>query len=264
MVEPMKRLLLLLPLLLAAAEAQPAPAAASGFDTYVVSVESRLARQHNSPIAFLVPADDRTLRRGDLVVERLTPASGASLPGALMHHWRATAFAPGASAADLARLLRDFNAYPHEFSPEVLRASSRVRQPGTLEASLRVRQKHILTVVLDTDYDVSFGGPDARHGFSASRSTRIREIADPGTAAEHALAPGQEHGFLWRQNTYWTWEERDGGLFLQVESVSLSRAIPAGLGWAVRPFVESIPRESLEFTLRSTLKALPNHGNSKG
>ena len=68
--------------------------------------------------------------------------------------------------------------------------------------------------------------------------------------------PSEEHGFLWRLNTYWSYEERDGGLYMQVESVSLTRAIPTGLGWAVGPFVESVPRESLEFTLRAACNAL--------
>jgi hypothetical protein len=57
-------------------------------------------------------------------------------------------------------------------------------------------------------------------------------------------------------NTYWSSEERDGGLYMQIESVSLTRSIPAGFAWAIGPFVESVPRESLEFTLRSTASAL--------
>ena len=61
---------------------------------------------------------------------------------------------------------------------------------------------------------------------------------------------------MWRLNTYWSYEERDGGLYLQIESVSLSRSIPTGLGWAIGPFVESVPRESLEFTLHKTCEAL--------
>jgi len=77
-----------------------------------------------------------------------------------------------------------------------------------------------------------------------------------GQAHEHALGAADEHGFLWRMNTYWSYEERDGGLYMQIESVSLSRSVPTGLGWAVRPFVESVPRESMEFTLRSTCNAL--------
>jgi hypothetical protein len=63
---------------------------------------------------------------------------------------------------------------------------------------------------------------------------------------------------LWRLNTYWSYEERDGGVYVQVESVSLTPSIPYGLGWAVGPYVESIPRESLEFTLRAVCNGLRN------
>jgi hypothetical protein len=134
----------------------------------------------------------------------------------------------------------------------VLQASVLARHGDEMQASMRVRQKHVITVVMDTAYDVSFGRLDAEHGWSVSRSTKISEIGSGGSA----VAAADEHGFLWRQNTYWSYEERDGGLYLQLESVSLSRSIPTGLGWAVRPFVESVPRESLEFTLGAVCKGL--------
>jgi len=82
------------------------------------------------------------------------------------------------------------------------------------------------------------------------------EIDGAGTAKERRLSGGEEHGFLYRLNTYWSYEERDGGLYLQVEAVSLTRSVPRGLGWAIGPYVESVPRESLEFTLRSAVNAL--------
>ena len=245
----------------ACAQGEPPAAAESAFTTYVGSLESRLARQHRSADGFLAapaadPQRDVRLRRGDLVIEELTGEGGFGLPGALLHHWRGTAFVDGVKAADFERVMRDFDSYPRRFSPQVLRAEVVLRQGDRLEASMRVEQRHIITVVMDTVYDVSFGRLDARHGYSTSRSTRISEIASPGTASEHALPAGEEHGFLWRQNTYWSYEERNGGLYMQIESVSLSRSIPTGLGWVVRPFVESVPRDSLEFTLRSTCKAL--------
>jgi hypothetical protein len=237
-----------------------APAAAA-FNLYVDAVESRLARQHGSAQEFLAPAGaepetDARLRRGELVIEELTPPGGKELPGALLHHWRGTAFAPGATAADFERLLRDFNGYPQHFAPQVMRASVAAEHGDRFEVVMRVRQKHVITVVLDTAYDVRFGRLDAGHRYSVSRSTRISEIDAPGTAKERVLDAREEHGFLWRMNTYWSCEARDGGLYMQVESVSLTRAIPTGLGWAVRPFVESVPRDSLEFTLRTTSKAL--------
>jgi hypothetical protein len=152
--------------------------------------------------------------------------------------------------------MRDFNAYPQHFAPEVVQARILTQQDDHLEAWMRVRQHHVLTVVMDTTYDVTFATLDPQHGSSISRSTRIAEIASPGTSTERTLPAAEEHGFLWRQNTYWSYEQRVGGLYLQIESVSLSRAIPRGLGWAVQPFIQSIPRESLEFTLRSTCNAL--------
>ena len=240
---------------------EPAPAAIGAFNTYFGVVESRLAQQHRSQNGFLAPVasgpeNEMRLRRGELIVEKLTPATGAELPGAMLHHWRGTAFAPGAKAADFERLMKDFNAYPQHFSPQVVQAKILTQQGDHFQASMRVRQKHVITVVMDTSYDITFGRLDALHGYSISRSTQIAEIDSPGTSRERALNSGEEHGFLWRLNTYWSYEERDGGLYMQIESVSLTRSIPTGLGWAIGPFVESVPRESLEFTLRSTCNAL--------
>jgi hypothetical protein len=211
------------------------------------------------------------LRRGELAVEQLGPAAGLGpeLPGAMLHHWRATAFAPGATAADFERVMRDFGGYPRVFAPQVLRAGVVAGAGDRLDVAMRVRQRHVIEVVMDTEYAVTFGrvgvGLAAGRGWSASRSTRVAEIEGAGTSKERALSAAEEHGFLWRQNTYWSYEERDGGLYMQVESVSLTRAIPTGLGWAVRPFVESVPRESLEFTLRAVCGALRGKEvNSKG
>ncbi len=79
-----------------------------------------------------------------------------------------------------------------------------------MQTRLRVRQRNIITVVMDVTYDVTFGQLDPQlRRYSTSRSTQISEI-DPA---------GEDHGFLWRLNTYWTYEERDGGLYLQIEAV---------------------------------------------
>ena len=236
--------------------AEPPAAAVSAFTSYIGAVEARLARQHGSRDAFLAPEAADRLRRGELIVERVTPATGVELPGAMLHDWRGTAFVPGAKAADFERLMKNFGAYPQRYAPQVEQAKMLAQQGDAMQAMMRVRQKHVITVVMDIVYDVTFGRLDAQHGYSISRSTRVAEIDAPGTAKERALGPAEEHGFMWRLNSYWSYEERDGGLYMQIESVSLTRNIPTGLGWAIGPFVESVPRESLEFTLRSTCNAL--------
>lgn len=238
-----------------AAEAPP-PDAVADFNSYVAALEARLAQQHRSAAEFLAPEDTARLRRGELIIERLTQSEGKSLPGALLHDWRGTAYVPGASAEEFRRLMQDYNDYPRRYAPQVVRARVISHEGNRYQVSMRVRQRHVITVVMDTTYKIVFGRLDAEHGYSLSHSTNIAEIASPGTPEERSLRPAQAHGFLWRMNTYWSYEQRDGGLYIQVESVSLTRSIPTGLGWVVGPFIESVPRDSLAFTLRATCNAL--------
>jgi hypothetical protein len=97
---------------------------------------------------------------------------------------------------------------------------------------------------------------DAARCYSQSHSTRIAEVDDPGDADEREMRPGVDHGFLWRLNSYWRFEERDGGVYVECEAVSLTRGVPAGLGWLVNPIVRTLPRESLETSLTTLRRAL--------
>jgi hypothetical protein len=247
----------------------PTAAAAKGFDQYVAQVEARLKQQHESNDGFLAAADWARVKRGELVIERVNADPTPVLAGALLYHWRGTAFAPGATACDLERLLSHFAGYPQVYAPQIVSARVTPGNDGHFQTTLRVVQKHVITVVLDTSYDVQFyptgtySSPSGTRGYSIAHSTHIDEIQSPGTASEKALDANHEHGFLWRLNTYWSWEERDGGLYMQIETVSLTRSIPSGLGWAIGPFIESIPRESLEFTLRATTNALRRQPHSE-
>lgn len=266
---------LLFPVLLGIAMSSAAEApvdATAAFDRYAGRVEARLVQQHRSRGGFIASAAqdgqmDARLRGDELVIEKLSPEADAQPTDALIHHWRGTSFVPGATAAEFEKSMKNFSAYPERFAPQVIAARILPPQPNPVRdhftAMMRVRQKHVITVVMDTTYDVAYGKLDAQHGYSASRSINIREIADAGTTREHALEPGQEHGFLWRLDSYWSYEEREGGLYIQIESISLTRGIPAGLGWVIGPFVESVPRESLEFTLRSTRNALQKQPEAK-
>ncbi len=244
----------------ACAGEEPSAAAVAGFNSYIAALEARLARQHQSSSQFLAglssPQTLARLRHGKPLVENLTPANGADLPEATLYDWRGTAFVPGATPADFERLMRNFAAFPKRYAPQVLSARILAQDGDHYQVLMRVRQKHVITVVMDTAYDVTFRRLDTKRGFSSSRSTRISEIASAGKTQERALSGAEEHGFLWRLNTYWSYEQRDGGLYMQIESVSLTRSIPAGLGWAIGPFAESVPRESLEFTLHETCDAL--------
>lgn len=233
---------------------QPPASAKAAFDNYARTVEARLAAQHRSA-AFLAPADDAALRRGETDIQQV---DAPDIPGAMLHHWRATAFLPGVTAAQFEHLIRGYPDYPRLFAPQIVSARVLAQHGDHYQVQMRVRQRHVITVVMDTAYDIVYTHAAPDRGYTASHSTRIDEIADAGTPDERVLGPGEEHGFLWRQNTYWTWQPSPGGLTVQVESLTLTRGIPQALAWAITPFLESVPRDSIDFTMgriRDGLKA---------
>ncbi len=230
------------------AGAQPAPAAAAIFDQYVSAVDARVARERASAEGLPAAVDWAQVRAQGVVVEPVTPPGGAALPGALLHDWRASAFVPGAKAAELEAVLRDFAGYPRVFAPQVVAARVMAQSGDTAQVWLRVRQRHVIPVTMDATYEVQFGP-----GWSVSKSRNVTAMNASGSQPERAL-----DGALWRLDTWWSWEERDGGLAIQMETVSLTRPVPWGLRWVVGPYVESVPRESLEFTLRAACRAIAN------
>jgi hypothetical protein len=89
-----------------------------------------------------------------------------------------------------------------------------------------------------------------------SYSTSIAEVENAGGAKEKTLPPDTGYGFLWRLYSYWRFEERDGGTYVECRAISLSRDVPFGLGWAIEPIIQKLPRESLVNTLEATRQAL--------
>jgi hypothetical protein len=67
---------------------------------------------------------------------------------------------------------------------------------------------------------------------------------------------GDDRGYLWRLNSYWRFLQEDGGVAVECESISLSRDIPLPFKFIVQPFINDVPRESLEAALLPMRKAL--------
>jgi hypothetical protein len=246
-----------------AADLQPKTIAA--FDQYVKATEARMASDRVFLWADSLPDGPRrevleNLRKGGLVIERLrTTAGSAPIPGGLVHHWLGAVFVPGKTVEDAVRLLQDYDRHADIYKPSV--AASRVlsRDGDRFRVFLRFYTKKVIAVVVNTENTAEFERPARDRAASRIVSTRIAEVESPGTPQEREKPVGRDGGYLWRLNTYWRFLERDGGTYVQCESVSLTRGIPTGFGWAVGPFVTSIPRETLMFTLETTRKALRAH-----
>jgi hypothetical protein len=197
------------------------------------------------------------LHRGDVLMQRISyPGSSAEIPGGLVHDWEGIIFIPGAKLQDVLAILEDYNHQAAYFAPDVEQARIEEHNGDDFRVFLRFRRVKIITVVLDTEHNVTYFRDSATRAHSRSSAIRIAEVENPGTKSEKEDPPGQDSGFLWRMETWWRLEEKDGGVYLQNRVISLTRDIPAGLGWAVEPFVTSIPKESLEFTLGAVRRAV--------
>ena len=153
-------------------------------------------------------------------------------------------------------LLQDYDHHSIYYSPEVTKSKMLEHSGDDFNVYFRLTRKKIITVVLDTEYEVHYQRLDATRAQSRSYSTRVVEIEHPGEPNERAMPPGNDDGFMWRLYSYWRFSEADHGVYVQCEAISLTRDIPTGLNWLIGPFIESIPRESLDFTLGSTRAAV--------
>jgi hypothetical protein len=129
---------------------------------------------------------------------------------------------------------------------------------------LRLKRTGVVTAVFDTEYDIHYETASADRAYSHSYSTRVAEVENPDTPQEHEMPPGTGNGFIWRLYSYWRFEQRDGGMYVQCEAISLTRDIPVGLGWLVRPFIKSIPEKSLTSTLEDARRALEAGASGAG
>jgi hypothetical protein len=201
------------------------------------------------------------VRHGEVRMQKLeTRDNGIAIPcpGGLIHHWVGVAYIPGANVSAVLAILRDYNQHSRYYAPDVEQSRIESHEGDHFRVFLRFRRRKVITVVLDTEHDVRYfeDAPGLAH--SRSSAIRIAQVENPDTKGEHERLPGQDDGFLWGMETWWRIEERDAGVYVQSEVASLTRDIPAGLGWMIGPFVTSIPKESLTFTLDATRKAVEN------
>ncbi len=163
---------------------------------------------------------------------------------------------PGADLQQVKTVLQGYENYSSIYSPDVTESRQKAHQGDEYDVFLRLYKKQVLTVVLNTDYHVRYCLLDPRRMYVVSHSTRIAEVKDakhPGAGEEPV---GDDSGFLWRLNSYWRFEQLDGGVYAECQAISLSRDVPALLGWMIKGFLEKFPKESMQNTLRGTKAAV--------
>jgi len=231
------------------------PKTAEAFDRYIKQTEQRLEGRTTFLWADESPERARRERAGQLVVEPTGARPVIDVPDGLVHDWVGSVFIPGASIEKTIAFMQDYD-HKEAFRPEVIASRTLSRNGNDFRIYMRLLKKKVITVVLDTEHDVHYFQLGPGKWRSVSRTTKIAEVEKAGKPDEHALPPETGQGFLWRLTTYWRFEERDGGTWVECEAVSLTRDVPTGLGWLIKPIIRDLPKESLENTLRETREAL--------
>jgi hypothetical protein len=244
---------------LPAAGATLEPKTAEAFDRYIRATEARLEQQRRTgPFLWVDQSPERLreVRSGKVVIQPWKGNGDIEAPEGLIHDWVGAVFIPGATISRALAWAQDYDHHEEAYGPEVIDARTLSHNGNDFRIYMRLFKKKVITVVLDTEHDVRYFQLDPSRWYSRSYTTKISEVEDPGKPSERRLPPGEGHGFMWRLYSYWKFQERDGGVYVECQAVSLSRDIPTGLGWLIGPIVRQLPKQSLESTLDLTRKAV--------
>jgi hypothetical protein len=267
---------------LCAALLLPAPAAAAAelkkptldaFERYVKMREAQIEQELKRENPFLwvdaQPEAKRreayaTMKRGEVSIERLKLLENGKevdCPDGIIHHWMGTVFIPGTTVDKVIALVQQYDRHATNYAPEVIASRTVERDGNNFKIFMRFKKKKVLTAILNTNQDVHYTPLSPTRWRSVAKTTRVAQVEDTDKPDGAEKPVGKDDGYMWQLYTYWLFEERDGGVYIQCEAISLSRDVPFLLKW-LRGYITSVPKESLMFTLGTTRTLLAKPANA--
>jgi hypothetical protein len=242
-----------------AAELQPATLAA--WNAYLQQADSHAQERASGRLPFLwidgSPDRLARVRRGEVIVTPVVGRGTESVPHGLVHDWRGAIFIPGATINDLWTVVHDYNDYQRMYRP-VVTSSKELACAGDTQEFQMVWQRKVLFVsaALEGHYQARDIVVDPQRRYSVADAVEVREIESYGHKDQRLLPPDTGNGFIWRIRSIARFEQRDGGVYLELEAIALTRDVPASVAWLVNPVVNHLSVNSLTTTLRQTRDAV--------
>ena len=232
------------------------PRTVEEFQKYADTVEHQLQERWSGERPFLAIDEDSENKakvlEGELLVHPGSPKNPLSVPSGLIHDWVGDVFIPRTTMSEVLPILQDYGRH-HEIYPEIVQSRLLSRNGNDLIGYWRLERKRpLLTVDLDVRQEAHYKEIAPGKWICRAYAKDISEMDNPGTRLEKKYTPGHGTGFLWRLYAYWSLQAIDGGVLAENRSLSLSRDIPLAIAWMVKPFVQDVPRESLDSTLKNT------------
>ena len=240
------------------AAAELAAATTQAYDRYIATLLGEFSKRIASDVFLehgMPPALDR-LRRGEVLLAAGSGDGIIDVPNGLIHHWRGTVFIPNVTLAGLLKTVQDYPAYASLYNWLV--ASELLNVDGDRYRTFfrAKRSAGVVTGVLDlwmtTDYKRL--APD--RVTSIAKAECVRQVEHAGERGELRLRPGSGSGYLWRADALSKYLERDGGVYVELDTIGLSRGYPPFLGWVIEPVARTMGRESAGSSLDTLRKAI--------
>ena len=229
------------------------------FDNHIAGIESRIEKSYQQPQFLTLNESEKTqkIRQGSILIEPAAGSGNLDIKGGMIQDWKGSMFIPSAKLGDVLAVAKDFPSQAQTMKPDIAAIHVRSQQGDRYQVYMRlVKSKFVITDVLNTEHDIRFVHTDPKRAYSLGHTTRVAEVVDPGKPGEHELPVGKDRGLLWRTAGFWLFEEKDGGVYVEWESVSLTRDIPLGMGKLFGSILKSLPAESVRVSMEATRKAV--------
>ena len=237
------------------------------WDEYIQTVRGQMQDRLQPSGRFLwvdeEPERNRQVRAGKILVS----PGGAKVPqpvtSGLIHDWIGAAFIPGARLDDVLAVVRDYDRYKVFYKPNVIDSKSLNTNNAADRYSMLLLNREVVgTVALDGEYEACFLQLTDKQWYSVSYTTRVQEIRDYAQPGERKLPPGEGNGYIWRAYSLGRYEERDGGVYVEQETIALSRDIPTALRWLAEPIIRHVSKNELRTSLQQTEEAVRSRAGS--
>lgn len=231
----------------------------SAWDRYLEAAQAKMNARLRSGGCFLQAEENagqmQRLKNGEIVVAPGADQNPKRIPGALIHHWIGAVFVPGVTLDELLATVRDYTQYG-KFYPSVVSAKL-VNRSGPIDRVTTIEKHKAMfsNIALDADFTATYNELGNGRAYNISHGTRLQQIDNFGDGKQRELPPDASRAYLWRLDTITRYEERDGGVYMEIEAFALSRDIPASLRWLVERFVRQAAASAMATTLRQTRDA---------
>ena len=196
----------------------------------------------------------RRVYKGEIIAAPVDKARNPrSVPSGLIHNWVGAAFFPNAAIQDVFAVVGDYQRYKDIYKPAVIDSKVLSRSGEDARFKLLLQNKsHFVRTAFDGEYASTDVQVDATRWYSLSQTTKIQEIQRFGQAGEHKLPAGEGSGLIWRLFSVTRFEARDGGVYVELEAIALSRTVPGSLHWLADPIIRRVAKSSLVTSLEQT------------